>query len=161
LVSAFASMILPIAVGIWLEFSGPPPYLLHEDQVGPEWAQAAPRDFPDGASVTVYAYPDEADARDGTGAVLKTVPRELTEYQLNTTRYTRRDNGRRGLVLAVGNRVVHIEAADDGQVNARLAGLPFVVENPEKDPVTLLFTRHLPAALLGVAGFSLLWLACL
>src|SRR5438105_4128916 len=93
-VAAFASMILPIAVGMWLEFSGPPPYLLQEDRIGPEWAQAAPHEFPDGSSVAVYAYPDEAAARDGTGAVLKTVPRELTEYQLNRIRYTRRDDGR-------------------------------------------------------------------
>ena len=160
-VAAFAGMILPIAVGIGLEFSGPPPYLLREDLIGPEWAQPEPHDFPDGSSVAVHAYPDEAAARDGTGAVLKTVPRESTEYNLDMTRYTRRGSGRRGLVLAVGNRVVHIEAADDGQVDARLAGLPFLAENPEKDPVTILFTRHLPLALLGIAGFLLLWFALL
>jgi hypothetical protein len=85
----------------------------------------------------------------------------VTEYQPGMTRYTRRDNGRRGLVLPIGNRVVHIEAADDGRVGAQLAGLPFVEENPEKNPVTILFTRHLPLALLGVAGFFLLWIALL
>ena len=32
-ITAFVSMIAPVAVGIVLEFSGPPPYLLHEDRV--------------------------------------------------------------------------------------------------------------------------------
>jgi hypothetical protein len=111
--------------------------------------------------VTVYTSPDEAAARDGAGAALKAVPRESTEYRPGLTRYTRRDNGRRGLVLAVDSRVIHIEAADDGKVDARLADLPFLAENPEKDLVTTLFTRHLPLALLGVAGFLLLWFALL
>jgi hypothetical protein len=160
-VAAFAGMLLPIAVGIVLWFSGPPPYLLYEDRLGPEWAQPEPHAFPDGSSVTVYAYPDEAASREGAGAVLKAVPRESTELMPGRTRYTRRDNGRRGLVLALANRVIHLEAADDDTVNARLAGLPFVVENPEKGLMTLLFTRYLLPALLGIAGFFLLWLALL
>ena len=48
--------------------------------------------FPDGLTVTVTTYPDEAAARDGTAAALKDVPREATEYTLNMTRYTRRDD---------------------------------------------------------------------
>ena len=95
------------------------------------------------------------------GTAIKDVPRESTEYTFSTTRYTRRDGGRRGLVLAVGNRVIHIEAADDRTVNARLADLPFLVENPEKGPVALLFTRHLSLMLLGILGFFLLWFALL
>ena len=158
-IAAFAGMILPTAVGILLWFSGPPPYLLDEDRIGPEWSQSEPQEFPDGSSVTVHAYPDEEAAREGAGAALKAVPRESTEYMPGRTRFTRRDNARRGLVLALGNRVIHIEAADDGKVDARLADLPFVVENPEKGLMTLLFTRYLLLALLGVAGFFLLWLA--
>jgi hypothetical protein len=158
-VGAFVSTIAPVAVGMVLEFTGQPPYLLREDQVGPEWAQPAPRAFPDGSTVTVVTYPDEAAARDGTGAALKDVPRESTEYTLNMTRYTRRDDGRRGLVLAVSNRVIQVEAADDHLVDARLADLPFLAENPEKGPIARLFSRHLPLALLGIAGFFLLWFA--
>src|SRR5689334_16728592 len=101
-VGAFVSMIAPIAVGIALEFAGPPPYLLREDQIGPELGQPEPHDFPDHSTVTVYTYPDEAAAREGAGAALKDVPRESTEYTPSVTRYTRRDGGRRGLVLAVG-----------------------------------------------------------
>jgi hypothetical protein len=159
LIAAFVSMIAPVAVGIALEFAGPPPYVLHEDQVGPEWTQPAPRAFPDGSTVTVHTYADEAAARDGTGAALQGVPRESTEYTLSMTRYTRRDGGRRGLVLAVGNQVIHIEAADDRTVDARLADLPFLAENPEKGPIALLFARHLSLTLLGIAGFFLLWFA--
>jgi hypothetical protein len=159
--SAFAGMILPIAVGMVLWFSGLPAYLLDEGRLSPEWARSEPQAFPDGSSVIVYAYPDEAAAREGAGAALKAVPRDCTEYLPGRTRYTRRDNGRRGLVLALGSRVIHLEAADDDTVNARLAGLPFVVENPEKGLMTLLFTRHLLTAVLGVAGFFLVWLALL
>jgi hypothetical protein len=158
LVAAFAGMMLPIAAGIALAFGGPPPYLLHEDGLGPEWAEPAPHDFPDGSSVTVYTYPDEAAAREGVGAVLGRVPRESTEYMPGQTRYTRRDNGRRGLVLALGDRVVHVEAADDGKVDARLGSLSFVGENPEKGLMTLLLTRYWLPALLGVAVFFLVWL---
>lgn len=57
-IAAFAGMLLPIAVVVVLAFSGPPPYLLHEDRLGPEWAQAAPRKFPDGSYVAVRAHPD-------------------------------------------------------------------------------------------------------
>src|SRR5262249_28912352 len=74
-----AAMMLPIAGGIGLAFSGPPPYLLREDGFGPEWATAAPHDFPDGSSVTVSTHPDEAAAREGADAVLKAVPRSCTE----------------------------------------------------------------------------------
>src|SRR5262245_28091460 len=93
-IAAFAGMLLPIAVGIVLAFSGPPPYLLHEERLGPEWAQAAPRTFPDGSYVAVRAHPDAAAAREGTGTVLKAVPRNSTEMTPGATRYTRRDNSR-------------------------------------------------------------------
>src|SRR5262245_58610931 len=86
-VGAFIAMIVPIAIGILLAFSGPPPYLLHEDRIGPEWSQPAPHAFPDGTSVTVHAYADEAAARQGASAVLKPVPRDSTEYQPGLTRY--------------------------------------------------------------------------
>jgi hypothetical protein len=158
-VVVLATMMLPIAGGIWLAFSGPPPYLLHEDGFGPEWATSAPHDFPDGSSVTVSTHSDEAAAKEGVDAVLKAVPRNCTEFQPGLTRYTRRDNDRRGLVLPLGNRVIHVEAADDHTVNARLESLPFVAENPEKGVITLLFTRHLPATSLGVGVFFLLWFA--
>jgi hypothetical protein len=159
--AAFAGMIAPIALGLVLWFSGPPPYLLHEDRIGPEWTPPAPHAYPDGSSVTVYTYPDEAAARQGAGATLQAVPRNATEFLPGRTRYTRRDDGRRGLILALGSRVIHIEAVDDGTVDARLADLPFVVENPEKGLMTLLFTRHLLPVLLGGTGFFLLWLALL
>jgi hypothetical protein len=155
------AMMLPIAAGIWLAFAGPPPYLLREDGLGPEWATSMPHDFPDGSSATVYTHANEAAAREGADAVLGAVPRSSTELQPGLTRYTRRDDERRGLVLALGNRVIHIEAADDYVVNARLGSLPFVAENPEKGVMTLLFTRHLPATLLGVVVFFLLWFALL
>jgi hypothetical protein len=160
-IATFVGMMLPIAAGIWLAFSGPPPYLLRENGLGPEWAQPTPHAFPDGSSVTVYAYSDEAAAREGAGDMLKAVPRTVTELRPGLTRYTHRDNNRRGLVLPLGSRVVHIEAPDDGKVDARLGALPFVSENPEKGPMTLLFTRHLLAAVLGIVGFFLVWLALL
>ena len=160
-IGAVGCMIAPIAVGIVLEFTGPPPYLLRADLLGPEWAQPAPHAFPDGSTVTVTTYPDEAAARDGAGNALNDVPRESTEYTLSMTRYTRRDGGRRGLVLAVGDRVIHIEAADDRTVDARLADLPFLAENPEKGPsfAGCCSPGTLSLTLLGIAGSFLLWFA--
>ena len=57
-------------------------------------------------------------------AVLGTISRKSTEYTPSRTRYTRRDNDRRGLVLPIGNRVLHIEGANDATVDARLEALP-------------------------------------
>src|SRR5262249_62413332 len=78
-IAAFTSMIAPVAVGIALAFTGPPPWVLHEDRVGPEWAQPASHAFSDGSTVIVYTYPDEAAAQDGAGAARREVPRESTE----------------------------------------------------------------------------------
>ena len=39
-ITAFVSMIAPVALGIVLEFCGPPPYLLHKDRIGPEWTSS-------------------------------------------------------------------------------------------------------------------------
>src|SRR5262249_15451051 len=144
-----------------LAFSGPPPYLLHEDWIETEWNQPAPHAFPDGSSVTVYTYPDEVAAQEGADAVCKAVPRERTESEPGMTRYTRRDNGLRGLGLALGPGVLQMEADDDSRATARLASLPFVGENPEKGPLMILFTRHLPLALPGIMGYVLLWFAFL
>jgi hypothetical protein len=157
LVVVVVAMMLPIAIGIWLAFTGPPPYLLREDGLGPEWVTLTPHDFPDGSSVTVSTHADEAAAKARVDAVLDAVPRSCTEFQPGLTRYTRRDSNRRGLVLPLGSLVIHIEAADDSTINARLGSLPFVAENSEKGVITLLYTRHLPSTSLGVLGFSLLW----
>jgi hypothetical protein len=159
--AAVAGMLLPVAVCLVLIFRGPPPYLLKADRLGPEWADSTPHNFPDGTSVTVYSYADEAAARQGAGAVLKAVPRSSTEMTTGATRYTRRDNERRGLVTAVSNRVLRVEAAHDARVDARLGALPFVVENPEKGPLTILFTRYLLPVLLGLVCYLLLWFALL
>src|SRR5262249_39261031 len=117
-VAATAGMIVPTAVAMALAFCGPPPYLLIEEGLGSAWAQPGPHTFPDGSSVMVHAHPDGAAARQGADAVLKAVPRNSTEMAPGLTRYTRRDDGRRGLVMALGGRVIHIEAEDDGAVNA-------------------------------------------
>jgi hypothetical protein len=78
-------MLLPVAVCLVLIFRGPPPYLLKVDRLGPEWADSTPHDFPDGTSVTVYSYPDEAAARQGAGAVLKAVPRSSSKSTSKST----------------------------------------------------------------------------
>jgi hypothetical protein len=66
--------------------------------------------------VTVSTHPDEAAAKEAVDAVLHAVPRSCTEFQPGRTRYTRRDNNRRGLVLPLGSRVIHLEAKDDHTV---------------------------------------------
>jgi hypothetical protein len=150
-----AGIAVPVGGGLLLGFLGPAPYLLQADQLGPEWAQ--PREYPDGSTVTVRNYPDDAAARSAVVTVADDIPRSTTTQLLTTMWYTRRDNQRHGLLLPVADRVVQIEAADDQTIKSRLASLPFVRENPQKNIVYVLFTDYLLFTLLGLALYAVLW----
>ena len=140
-----------MAVLLVLAVLGPPPYLLHEEQLGPEWS--APRQYPDGSTVTVHTYPDAAAAEEGVEALVSTIPRTSTSTTLNVSRYTREDDQRRGLLVPVENRVIQIEADDDNAVDERLESLPFVSENPEKNLTYVLFSQHLGVFFLGLGVY--------
>jgi hypothetical protein len=130
LVVLIGAIVLPAAVGSLLAFLGPVPYLLREEQLGTEWS--APRQFDDGSAATVHSYADSDAAGAGASVLLTAVPRQSTIRTPGQVRYTRRDNGRHGLLVPVGNRVVQVEGADDWAVRARFEGLPFILANRKR-----------------------------
>jgi hypothetical protein len=138
-----------------LGFFGPPPFVLRADRLGVEWA--TPRHYPDGSTVSVYGFRDEAAARGGVAAVLRTFSHEWDQTTSDATRYSRPGDGGRGFILPVGNRVVRVEAANDAAVNARLASLPFVVKNPRRNWVWWLLTEHLTANFWGLGAYLILY----
>lgn len=147
-----AAFVVPVAGALLLGFLGPAPYLLDEASVGPEWS--SPRQFPDGSTVSVTTHPSPAAANQQAQSIRESIPASSTTQTLNVVRYTRADNQRHGLLLPVGSRVVQVEGADERAVDARLHALPFIRENPEKNPMWVLFTRHLGLALSGLALYA-------
>ena len=144
-----AGIVVPVVGGLLLGFLGPAPYLLDEGGLGTEWS--SPRRFPDGSTVSVTAFATPAAANQEAESIRRSIPTTSTTQTLNVVRYTRADDQRRGLLLPVGRRIVQVEAADDRAVDARLQGLPFIRENPEKNLMRGLFTEHLGVALSGMA----------
>jgi hypothetical protein len=154
-VAVFAGIVLPVVGGLLLAAFGPEPYLMREDQLGPEWN--VPRQFPDGSEVMVSAYPDAATARDTAAALVHSIPVRSKSKALHRYRYHRSDREAHGLVLAVGNRIVQVEAPEEPVVDARFASLPFVIENPQPGLLWVLFEHHLRAFGVGFALYTLLW----
>jgi hypothetical protein len=147
-----AAIVVPVVGALLLGFLGPSPYLLDEDQLGPEWS--SPRRFPDGSTVSVTAYPSPAAANQETESIRRSIPTSSYSQTLNVVRYTRADDGRQGLLLPVDRRIVQIEAADDRAIDARLQSLPFMRENPDKNLMWVLFTEHLGVVLFGLALYT-------
>jgi hypothetical protein len=149
-----AAIVVPVVGGLLLGFLGPSPYLVDEDALGPEWS--SPQRFPDGSTVAVTAYATPAEANQVAVSIREAIPTSSYSQTLNVARYTRADDGRRGLLLPVDRRIVQVEAADDGAIDARLESLPFIRENSEKNLAWVLFTRYLGVALAGVAVYAVL-----
>ncbi len=154
-VGAFIGMVAPVAVLLVSIALGPPPYVLHEEELGPAWS--TPRLYPDGSTVAVHTYPNAAAAKDGVETLARLIPRTLTTTIQDVVRYTRQDNQRRGLLLPVDNRVINIEAADDTTIDQRFKRLPFVSENPEQNVMSRLISQHLGVFSLGLGLYLLLW----
>ncbi|HEY0021857.1 MAG TPA: hypothetical protein VGB24_03075 [Longimicrobium sp.] len=148
-----AAVVVPVAGAFLLAFLGPAPYLLNEDGLGPEWS--SPRQYPDGSTVSVTAFPSSAAAVHEAESISQSLPTSSTSQTMNVVRYTRADDQRRGLLLPVDRRLVQVEAADDRAVDERLRALPFIRENPEKNLMWLLFTDHTGVALSGLGLYIL------
>lgn len=151
---AIAAIVVPVAGGLLLGVLGPPPYLLDEGELGPERSGR----FPDGSTVQVTTYESPAEASVEARALGESIPTRSSTQTLDVLRYTRADDGRRGLLLPVDRHVVQVEAPDERTLDARLQDLPFLHENPEKNPIRVLFTEHLGLALLGLGLYSLAYL---
>jgi hypothetical protein len=153
-IGIIAAIVVPVAGALLVGFLGPSPYLLDEATLGPEWS--SPQRFPDGSTVAVTAFATPAAANQQAASISRSIPTTFTSHTLNVVRYTRADDGRRGLLLPVGRRIVHVEAADDRTVDARLDALPFIRENSEKNVAWVLFTQYLGLALAGIALYAVL-----
>jgi hypothetical protein len=154
-VCIIAAIVVPVAGGLLLGFLGPAPYLLDEEGLGPEWS--SPRRFADGSTVSVTAYPSAAAANQEAQSISESIPTTSTSQTLNVVRYTRADDQRRGLLLPVDRRIVQVEAADDRAIDERLRSLPFMRENPEKNLMWVLFTKHLGVVLAGMGLYTLVF----
>ena len=148
-----AAIVVPVAGAFLLALVGPAPYLLDEDGLGPEWS--SPRRFPDGSTVSVTAFSSSAAAVQEAESISRSIPTSSTSQTLDVVRYTRADDQRRGLLLPVGQRIVHVEAPDDRALEARLDALPFLRENPEKNVMWVLFTDHIGVAFAGLGLYIL------
>ncbi|HET7464227.1 MAG TPA: hypothetical protein VFJ82_23420 [Longimicrobium sp.] len=148
-----AAIVVPVAGALLLGFLGPAPYLLDEGGLGPEWS--SPRRFADGSTAAVTTYPSPAAAKQEVRSILRSIPATSTTQTLNAARYTRADDGRRGLLLPVGRGVVQIEAADDRAVDQRLERLPFIRANPRKNVMWVLFAGHPGVAFAGLVLYIL------
>lgn len=148
-----AAVVIPVAAGLVMGFLGPAPYLLDEAGLGPEWS--SPRRFSDASTVSVTTYPTASAAHQAVESISQSVPTSSTTRTLDVVRYTRADDGRHGLLLPVEGRIVHVEAADDRAIDARLQALPFLRENPEKNLLWVLFTRYTSVAFWGLGLYIL------
>ena len=93
----------------------------------------------------------------GVEMLLKGIDWDSRSQGLGVNQYSRRGNGWRGLIISIGNYVIHVEAADDAAVEARLRSLPFVAPNPKPNWLWLLFSKHATAAGVGLAIYLLLY----
>ena len=109
-VLAVAAIVLPVALVFLLEFLGPFPYLLHEDQLGPEWSRV--QVSPDGSTVvTVHDYASTAAAKTGADVLVASIPWSSLGKTLSIVRYTFAETiSGGGLLLPIDNRVIQIEA---------------------------------------------------
>jgi hypothetical protein len=134
----------------------PPPYVLRGAAPGPEWKS---RTYPDGSVVALSRFRDAAAAEVGVETLLNGIDWDSRSqgFGFGVFQYSRRGNGRQGLIISIGNYVIHVEAADYAAVEARLASLPFVAPNPKPDWLWLLFSKHATAAFVGLGIYVLLF----
>jgi hypothetical protein len=151
-VGMILAILLPVGGALLYASFGPPPYVLRGAAPASEWK--SPRTYPDGSVVTVSRFVDASAAERGVETLLKGI---AWEGETVGVRRYRRDNGRHGLIFPVGNYVIRVEAADDAAVEARLASLPFVAPNPQRNWLRLLVTEHATAACVGLVIYLLLY----
>jgi len=149
------AIVLPVGGALLYALFGPPPYVLRGAEPGSEWK--SPRTYPDGSVVAVSRFRDAAAAEGGVETLLKGIDWDSRSQGFGVIKYSRRGNGRRGLIISIGNYVIHVEAADDAAVETRLRSLPFVAPNPKPNWLWLLFSKHAIAAGIGLAIYLLLY----
>ncbi|HVO84725.1 MAG TPA: hypothetical protein VMU60_09895, partial [Syntrophobacteria bacterium] len=140
-------------VAIWL---GPPAYTLKERALTGEWLRTIV--LPTEVTVTTTRYPDAQTAKGSINGMLKPIPTDSVTGSLDITRYGRKDNGRRGVIIPVQNVVVHLEGPDRVSVERALKELPFVSFNPLSPEAVIdrFFDEHLKAFFVGFGVYMVI-----
>lgn len=150
-----AGIALPMGAMFAMALLGPPLYVLSGEGPGAEWLEE--RAFPDGSLVLVHRYETENEAVRAARRTVDTVSDGSAKNAFNVMRYYRSDRDRHGLVLPVGEYVVHVGAPSKEGVEARFQALDFVRENPQKNPLWVAFTDHAPIMFAGMGAYFVLY----
>ncbi len=153
---AIAAVVVPVALILVIASLAPDPFRLDLRRMS---EASFGTTTVEGATVTVTRVLHLATAVRTAEATIASIDRRSTSRFGDVFRYTRRDNERRGFVAPIGGLLIHIEGQDDEQVGRALASLPFVVDQRDQDPITVAFTKHLGAVLIGVLAYAVLLLA--
>lgn len=147
----FAAFVVPMGGTALLVVFGPHPYVLNGEGPGLEWLKE--KSFQDGSLVLVRRYETESEAARAARDVADAVSDRLTRNPHNVARYYRSDRDRHGLVLPVGEYVVHVGAPSAEGVEKRFRALGFVRENPDRNPLSTALDDHFPLTLAGFGGY--------
>ena len=109
----------------------------------------------DGGWAAVAAFPSAERARDALDTLLQRIPRTSTTTTLNGVTYSRADSKRRGLLTVVGSHLFLVEGAPGSDPWTRLAMLPAITENPERNLVTVLLFDHWEWSLAALIAYIL------
>jgi hypothetical protein len=140
-------------VAVWL---GPPAYTLNEKALTNAWLRTVV--LPGEVTVTTTRYADAQSAEASAKGILKPIPTDSLTGSFDTTRYGRKDNGRRGVIIPIQNVVVHVEGPDPAIVDKTLNELPFVSFNPlsPQSVITRFFDEHLKEFFIGFGVYMVI-----
>ncbi len=148
------AFLLPIALAAGFSAFGPPPYVLG-GAIGGDWVE--PRSFSDGSQVTVEDAGSPEAARAAANDLLQTIPIFESGTLPGITRYRTETTSISGAVLPLDRFVIHIEAPDEATREARLESLPFIAENPNRNPVFVAMTEHTDWVAPGIFAYCIAW----
>jgi hypothetical protein len=152
--SAFAAIIVPVAGIFLLGFLGPAPYLLQRDKLTTEVFGRVLS--VEGATVLVNRCESPDEAGRTAQEMEDRIPIQSLDKTLTVLRYIREDNGKHGLLLPIEEIVLQVEGNDRGQIDRAIGALPFVLENPQRNPIYVLFTEYLGAFFWGLGIYVVL-----
>lgn len=152
IIAFILAIVIPNVLMILLGLFGPSPYLLDRSQFGHYENKAR---IHQEAKVELQVLESPTAARDLAKRYVSGKEKSSYTKTLDEHRYVRGDNGNYELVIPVEEALVRVEGRDREHVDAIFQGLPFVVENPEKNLLWILFKEHLGWFFAGLFGYVL------
>ena len=141
---------IPNVLMIVLGLFGPPPYLLDRSEFGHYANKARIRQE---AKVELKILENSTAAKGLADRFVSGKAKSSYVKTFNEHRYVRDDNGNYELVIPIEEALVRVEGRDREHVDAVFLGLPFVVENPEKNIFWVLLTEHPGWFFAGIFGY--------